>query len=158
MEIRRGFFLTVGVAFFASLLMVTPASAANDEIEAQIKALEQEVSKIEPLKDQIERLRSQQIELKKDATAAAAALPSFSYRPGRGLTITAADKSWSFNTTYRLNMYMYNILQGKPNFSQGGDQIEYWRHARGDFPPPQPFVLYVLLVGLLYPGGCHLRR
>ena len=57
MEIRRGFFLTVGVAFFASLLMVMPASAANDEIEAQIKALEQEVSKIEPLKDQIERLR-----------------------------------------------------------------------------------------------------
>ncbi len=123
MEIRRGLFLTIGAAFFASLLMVTPASAANDEIEAQIKALEQEVSKIEPLKDQIERLRSQQIELKKDATAAAAALPEFSYRPGRGLTITAADKSWSFNTTYRLNMYMYNILQGKPNFSQDGDQI-----------------------------------
>jgi len=122
MEIRRGFFLTVGVAFFASLFMVTPASAANDEIEAQIKALEQEVSKIEPLKDQIERLRSQQIELKKDATAAAAALPEFSYRPGRGMTITAADKSWSFNTTYRLNMYIYNTLDGKPNFSQAGGQ------------------------------------
>jgi hypothetical protein len=123
MEIRRGFFLTVGVAFFASLLMVMPASAANDELEAQIKALEQQVSKIEELKDQIDGLKSQQIELKKDATAAAAALPSFEYRPGRGLTIAAADKSWSFNMTYRLNMYMYNILRGKPNFSQGGDQI-----------------------------------
>ena len=122
MKNRRGFFFTIGVAFFASLFMVKPASAANDEIESQIKALEAEVSKIEPLKDQIERLRSQQIELKKDATAAAAALPEFSYRPGRGLTITAADKSWSFNTTYRLNVYNYNILDGKPNFSQAGAQ------------------------------------
>ena len=123
MEIRRGFFLTIGVAFFASLLMVSPASAANAELEAQIKALETEVSKIDTLKDQIEQLKSQQIELKNDAMAAAAALPSFEYRPGRGMTITAADKSWSFNTTYRLNMYWYNILQGKPNFSQGGAQI-----------------------------------
>ena len=121
MKNRRGFFVTFGLAFFALLLVAIPARAQGD-IEAQIKALEAEVSKIEPLKDQIERLRSQQMELKKDATAAAAALPEFSYRPGRGMTITAADKSWSFNTTYRLNMYVYHTLNGKPNFSQGGAQ------------------------------------
>jgi len=40
------------------------------------------------------QLKSQQIELKKESTAAAAALPSFSYRPGNGVDITAADKSW----------------------------------------------------------------
>ena len=34
------------------------------------------------------------MELKKEATAAAAALPSFSYRPGNGMNIEAADKSW----------------------------------------------------------------
>jgi hypothetical protein len=122
MEKRRGFFVTAGVALLASMLMALPASVKADDIEAQIKALEAEVSKIEPLKDQIERLRSQQIELKKDATAAAAALPEFSYRPGRGMTITAADKSWSFNTSYRVNIYNYNTLDGKPNFRQGSAQ------------------------------------
>jgi len=40
-------------------------------VDDKIKALEQELSS----------LKSQQMELKKEATAAAAALPSFSYRP-----------------------------------------------------------------------------
>jgi hypothetical protein len=62
--------------------------------------------------------------MKKEATAAAAALPEFSYRPGRGLTITGADKSWSFNTSYRLNIYNYNIIGGKPNFdAANGTQV-----------------------------------
>jgi hypothetical protein len=61
--------------------------------------------------------------MKKDATAAAAALPTFEYRPGRGMTISAADKSWSFNTSFRLHLHNYNIIDGKPNFSDGGDQI-----------------------------------
>jgi hypothetical protein len=39
------------------------------------------------------------------------------------LTISAADKSWSFNTTFRLHLYNYNIIDGKPNFSKAGDQI-----------------------------------
>ncbi len=120
---RRLVIALMGSAFLGSLLAAMPAVAQNDSIDAQIKALETEVSKIEPLKDQIERLRSQQIELKKDATAAAAALPTFEYRPGRGMTISAADKSWAFNTTYRLNIYNYNIIGGKSNFSDDGDQV-----------------------------------
>jgi len=114
--------LAVCFAISASLLAVLPAFAQNADIESQIKALEAEVQKIEPLKDQIERLRSQQMEMKKEATAAAAEMPSFQYRPGRGLTIAAADKSWSFNTTFRANLYIYNTLGGKPNFSQAGEQ------------------------------------
>jgi hypothetical protein len=108
--------LAICFAISASLLAVLPAFAQNADIESQIKALEAEVQKIEPLKDQIERLRSQQLEMKKEATAAAAEMPSFQYRPGRGLTIAAADKSWSFNTTYRINIYNYNTLGGRPNF------------------------------------------
>ena len=119
MKSRRGFFATVGLTFFALLLVAIPARA-QDDIEAQIKALEAEVSKIEPLKDQIERLRSQQIEMKKEATEAAAALPEFSYRPGRGMTIAAANKSWSFNTSYLVNIYMYNHPSGKPTVNDGG--------------------------------------
>ena len=111
------FLIAGGLGLFALLLTVTIASAQSEDIDKQIKALENEVAKIEPLKDQIEKLREQQIELKKEATAAAAEMPTFQYRPGRGLTIAAADKSWSFNTTYRINMYMYNTIDGKPNFS-----------------------------------------
>ncbi len=108
--------LAVCFAISASLLAVLPAFAQNADIESQIKALEAEVQKIEPLKDQIERLRSQQMEMKKEATAAAAEMPTFQYRPGRGLTIAASDKSWSFNTTFRANLYIYNTLGGKYNF------------------------------------------
>jgi hypothetical protein len=114
--------LAVCFAISASLLAVLPAFAQNADIESQIKALEAEVQKIEPLKDQIERLRSQQMELKKEATAAAAEMPTFQYRPGRGLTISAADKSWSFNTTARFNIYQYNILGGKTNWNDNGTE------------------------------------
>ena len=115
------FFTAMSFGLVASLAAVWPVQAQSD-IEEQIKALESEVQKIEPLKDQIERLRYQQLEMKKEATAAAAEMPTFSYRPGRGMTIAAADKSWSFNTTYRINIYNYNIIGGKPNFNDGQER------------------------------------
>ena len=119
---KRGkLFTAMSLGLVASLAAVWPARAQSD-IEEQIKALEQEVQKIEPLKDQIERLRYQQLEMKKEATAAAAEMPTFSYRPGRGLTIAAADKSWSFNTTYRVNIYNYNVLGGKTNYNDAGTE------------------------------------
>jgi hypothetical protein len=121
MTLRGTFHMVVGFMFLAMLLAVKPAWA-DQELDAQIKALEKEVAKIEPLKDQLEKLKEQQIELKKEATAAAAELPTFQYRPGRGLTIAAADKSWSLNTTYRINMYIYNTIHGKPNFFANGEQ------------------------------------
>src|SRR5262245_6040525 len=65
-------------------------------VDDKIKALEQELSS----------LKSQQIELKKEAIAAAAALPSFSYRPGNGVDITAADKSWGIRFSMETNLRM----------------------------------------------------
>jgi hypothetical protein len=41
---------------------------------------------------ELSSLKSQQL-LKTEATAAAAALPDFSYRPGNGVNIQVADKS-----------------------------------------------------------------
>ncbi|MBI4487541.1 MAG: hypothetical protein HY694_00525 [Deltaproteobacteria bacterium] len=38
--------------------------------------------------------------------AAAPPLPTFSYRPGRGLSITAADESWAIRFLYEFNMDM----------------------------------------------------
>src|SRR4026207_417890 len=115
------YFTAMSFGLVASIAAVWPVQAQSD-IEEQIKALESEVQNIEPLKDQIERLRYQQLEMKKEATAAAAVRAAFSYRPGRGLTIAGADKSWSFNTTYRVNIYNYNIISGKPNFNDNGSQ------------------------------------
>ena len=63
------------------LLSETPSRA--EDLDNRIKSMEQELA----------TLKEQQVELKKEATAAAAALPSFEYRPGNGLNIEAADKS-----------------------------------------------------------------
>lgn len=116
---KRGkLFTAMSFGLVASLATVWPTQAQSD-IEEQIKALEVEVQKIEPLKDQIERLRFQQLEMKKEATAAATEMPTFQYRPGRGLTIAAADKSWSFNTSYLVNIHMYNHPSGKPTVTDG---------------------------------------
>ena len=114
--------LAICFAITASLLAAMPASAQSGDLEQQIKALEAEVQKIELLKGQMEQLKTQQLDMKKEATAAAAEMPTFQYRPGRGLTIAAADKSWSFNTSIRLNIYQYNVLGGKSNFQESGTQ------------------------------------
>ncbi|MGE5305527.1 MAG: hypothetical protein ACM3TN_19630 [Alphaproteobacteria bacterium] len=73
---------------------VAPVRAQS--VDDKIKALEQELSE----------LKSQQIDMKKDAAAAAAALPTFSYRPGDGLDIQAADKSWGFRASMESHLRM----------------------------------------------------
>jgi hypothetical protein len=135
MRERGKYFAAVSIGLAATLAAVWPAKAqSNGDIESQIKALEAEVQKIEPLKDQIERLRSQQMEMKKEATAAAQEMPTFQYRPGRGMTIAGADKSWSFNTTYRVNIYNYNILGGKSNYNNGTAEVNSGTTAFELFP------------------------
>jgi hypothetical protein len=52
--------------------------------------------RIKTIEAELRQLKSQQIELQKETTAAAAELPNFTYRPGNGMMIEAADKSWSF--------------------------------------------------------------
>lgn len=93
----------IGLALLSAALFAgAPASAQS--VDEKIKAMEQE----------LEQLKEQQIELKKEATAAAAALPNFSYRPGGGLSIEAADKAWSINFGLEGHMRM--------NFQAGRDQ------------------------------------
>ena len=80
-------FASLAVTLAAFLLAAAPAKA--QKIDDRIKALEQELI----------QLKEQQIEMKREATEAAASLPTFEYRPGNGLNIEAADKSWSFRAT-----------------------------------------------------------
>jgi hypothetical protein len=78
----------------AALFAAAPASAQS--VDDKIRTLEQELS----------QLKTQQVELKKEATAAAAALPTFEYRPGNGLNIEAADKSWGIRFTAETHFRM----------------------------------------------------
>ncbi|MGB7947460.1 MAG: hypothetical protein WCH75_07255, partial [Candidatus Binatia bacterium] len=94
---------SLAVLLIAFLLPAVPVGAQN--VDDKIKALEQELTS----------LKSQQMELKKEATAAAAALPSFSYRPGNGVNIEAADKSWSVRFEMETGLRMI--------FSAGQDQV-----------------------------------
>lgn len=74
------------IAFVLALAPVVRAQGVNDKIQA--------------LENELGRLKSEQMELKKEAVAAAAAMPSFSYRPGGGVNIEAADQSWAINFGY----------------------------------------------------------
>src|SRR5262245_14807100 len=88
-----------------SALLFAAAPVRAQSVDDKIKALENELT----------QLKEQQIELKKEATAAAAAMPSFEYRPGNGLSIDAADKSWGLRFTVETHF--------RYNFESGRDQI-----------------------------------
>ena len=106
----------LGFILTAFLLAAVPAWAQS--VDDKIKALEQELG----------QLKSQQVELKKEATAAAAALPSFSYRPGNGVNIEAADKSWgirfSMETAIRM---LFESGQDQVGRTNGEIMLRRWR-------------------------------
>jgi len=82
--------------FLLAAIVLAASTVRAQNVDERIQALEQELS----------QLKEQQIELKKEATEAAAALPTFSYRPGDGMTIEAANKAWSFRTSFEAHMRM----------------------------------------------------
>src|SRR5512132_361986 len=92
-----------GLILIVLILLGSPIQAEN--VDDRIKAIEQELS----------QLKEQQLELKKEATAAAQAMPTFDYRPGNGLSIEAADKSWSLRAGIETNFRML--------FESGRDQV-----------------------------------
>ena len=55
--------------------------------------------------------------VKKEATAAAAALPSFSYRPGNGVNIEAADKSWGIRFGIEAHLRSHCLRAGKTQWA-----------------------------------------
>jgi hypothetical protein len=101
------------------LLGVTSGWAQS--VDDRIKSLEQELI----------QLKEQQIEMKREATEAAAALPTFEYRPGNGLMIQAADKSWSFRHSFEAHM-RYNFLSGRDQVGRSEGELE-GRRFRPEF-------------------------
>jgi hypothetical protein len=102
------------------LLAVAPANAQS--VDERIKALEQELM----------QLKEQQIEMKREATEAAAALPTFEYRPGNGLNIEAADKSWSFRTTIETH-FRYTFESGRDQVGRTQGELMGRRFRPGFF-------------------------
>ncbi len=92
-----------------ALLLIAPTAHADEagDIQERITILENEVAKVKPLEEELERLKAAHKQLRNEATAAAAAMPEFSYRPGGGLTIQAADKSWGLRFRGRFH---YRVL------------------------------------------------
>ncbi|HEV8725507.1 MAG TPA: hypothetical protein VGW77_33220, partial [Candidatus Binatia bacterium] len=98
------------------------AAFAQGQVDERIQALEQELS----------QLKEQQIELKKEATAAAQAMPSFSYRPGNGLNIEAADKAWGVRFSLETH-FRYNFESGRDQIGRSNGELlgrrfrpEFW--------------------------------
>jgi hypothetical protein len=94
-----------------SAVLFAAAPAFAQSVDDKIKTLEQELS----------QLKEQQVELKKEATAAAAALPTFEYRPGNGLNIEAADKAWGLRFTVETH-FRYEFESGRTQ--QGRSRVE----------------------------------
>jgi hypothetical protein len=98
---NRRFWVLSALAAF----LLTAGTVRAQSVDDKIRSLEQELT----------QLKEQQIELKKEATAAAAAMPSFEYRPGNGLSIEAADKAWGIR--FALESHFRYL------FESGRDQI-----------------------------------
>ena len=115
----------LGLAAFGFLLSAVIFAAAMpalaDNVDQKISALEQELT----------RLKGEQMELKKEAVAAAAALPTFSYRPRSGITIQAADRSWSVTTFYQFHAMIFNHLDGNDRRGNASGDIFMRRNRFG---------------------------
>ncbi|MBI2350196.1 MAG: hypothetical protein HYV00_01705, partial [Deltaproteobacteria bacterium] len=113
-----------GILFLC--LTMSPVSAG--ELEDRIQKLEAEQR---ANAEELARLKAEQVELKKEATAAAATLPTFTYRPRGGLIIEAADRSWGLRFRgrlhYRLMFWPDDDAQDQSGFSQGDLALRRWR-------------------------------
>ena len=100
------------VSMLAAFLLAGGTVRAQS-IDDKIKSLEQELI----------QLKEQQIEIKKEATSAAAAMPTFEYRPGNGFSITAADKSWEFRSQLETH-FRYYFVSGRDQVGRSNGEME----------------------------------
>jgi hypothetical protein len=114
---RKSWVLGIATSF-----LLAAGSARAQSVDDKIKSLEQELT----------QLKEQQVELKKDATAAAAALPTFEYRPGNGLEIESADKSWGVRFTVESH-FRYEFEHGRTQQGRSVGEIMGRRFRPGIF-------------------------
>ncbi len=104
--------IVLKLTVFFSLLFVGGSALAQ--------SVDDEISE---LRARLSQLEAQQLELKKEATEAAAAMPTFSYRPGNGLNVESADKAWAFRASLESHFRM-NFLSGRDEIGRTNGEIE----------------------------------
>ncbi len=90
-------------AIFLIGLFVAAAPVRAASTDERIKAL---AAELEQLKADQQRVQQEQTQIKQDALAARSKLPSFRYRPGSGLRIRGADRSWEYRVTGEVSVHM----------------------------------------------------
>ena len=142
----RKIFVAASAVFLIGLF-VTAAPVRAASTDERIKALEQELNQ---LKAEQQKVKQEQSLMKADALAAKSKLPSFRYRPGRGLRIRGADRSWEITYGAKFQVQLA-FFPGGPR-SKTDDSEEgpsqgsmIFRHQEFDF--------YYKLFGGLYDFG-----
>ncbi len=108
--------VALGLLLLIVLFVIATASARAGTVEERIEALEKkqmadqaELARLKKeqmaSKEELARLRGKQTQLGQDALAAREARPTFKYRPGSGLRLSAADKDWELRFFGRLMLY-----------------------------------------------------
>jgi len=115
---KKSFWAASMVAAF----LLAAGTVRAQSVDQKIQSLEQELS----------QLKEQQVELKKEATAAADAMPSFSYRPGNGLNIEAADKAWGIRFTNETH-FRYDFEAGRDQMGRSNGELMGRRFRPGIF-------------------------
>ena len=125
MKIRSMGLAALGFMLMTLLLAAMPARA--QDVDQRIQTLENELQR---LKSEQAQVKAEQIEMRKQAVEAAAALPNFSYRPGSGMLIEAADKSWSFRASieahFRLLFESGKVQAGRETGGIMGRRFRPW--------------------------------
>ena len=115
---KRALGLTSALFFVGAMaLAASPVQAAD--VDARINALERELSKLK---------QSQEVANEERALAAEMKGPTFSYKPGGGLTIAAADNQWSIKFAQRLQAY--STFYTTQDNADEGYQNGQWRIRR----------------------------
>ena len=92
---KRALGLTSALFFVGALALAASAVQAAD-VDTRINALERELALLK---------QSQEVASEERALAAEMKGPKFSYKAGKGLTISAADNNWSIKFGQRLQVY-----------------------------------------------------
>ena len=108
------------LGFLLAIIFAAALPARAQSVDQRINSLEAELTRLKAEQTQV---KSEQIELRKNALAAEGALPTFNYRPASGLTIEAADKSWSLRIAIEAVMRMH-FETGKMHFGRTNGEVE----------------------------------
>ena len=90
-------------AVFLIGLFVTAAPVRAASTDERIKELE---ATLNQLKAEQQQVKQEQVLIREDALAARSKLPSFRYRPGSGLRIRGADRSWEYRVRGEFSGFM----------------------------------------------------